>query len=317
MKQFSLYILLILFIVSCTSNTIYKRPDDLIKKDEMIALILDIQLANGARNIKNSDGQRLVEYMPLVYEKYGIDSARFARSNYYYSTRIDDYTKMLRAVKERLGKMEKDYDRKVFVQDSIDGKYNNSEEKRKRVAQLDENRINLISFSEDFNNSIWLKGNSGDSSSPIIISNFASAPNGQDSADKIIFEIKPNKNQRNRSWIRQKVGKTNNPKILSCWMKSADNKEYIIGWHTGSVRGVVNVTDKWTRYVFEDKLENSIFAGLEITNKTSAKVSILLWGFQVEESKSVSDYRKTEEFEIGNIQNPKLVPPPQTEGIQK
>ncbi|OIQ40315.1 MAG: hypothetical protein BM563_03305 [Bacteroidetes bacterium MedPE-SWsnd-G1] len=141
MKQFTQYLILILFIVSCTSNTIYKRPDDLIKKDEMIALILDIQLANGARNIKNSDGQRLVEYMPLVYEKYGIDSARFARSNYYYSTRIDDYTKMLRAVKERLGKMEKEYDRKVFVQDSIDGKYKKGKAKEKPAIDKDSKLI--------------------------------------------------------------------------------------------------------------------------------------------------------------------------------
>lgn len=141
MKQFIRFTLLLLFVVSCTSNTIYKKPEDLIGKDEMIALILDIQLANGARNVKNKDEKRMVEYMPLVYDKYGIDSARFARSNFYYSTRIDDYTKMLKAVQARLAKMEKEYDRKVFVEDSINKVFNKEKTNKKVPVKKDQKLI--------------------------------------------------------------------------------------------------------------------------------------------------------------------------------
>ncbi len=122
MKKFIPFILLLTFVFSCTSNTIYKKPNDLISEDLMVDLILDMQIANGARNSKNKEGKRILEYMPLVYEKYGIDSARFAKSNFYYSTVIDDYTKILRRVKSRLDIMEKEFDVLVKIQDSLNKK---------------------------------------------------------------------------------------------------------------------------------------------------------------------------------------------------
>lgn len=72
----------------------------------MVDLLVDMQLAVGAKSMKNIEGKRS-NYMPLVYEKYNVDSARFARSNFYYSTRIDDYTKILQAVKVRFDSLKK------------------------------------------------------------------------------------------------------------------------------------------------------------------------------------------------------------------
>lgn len=119
MKKFTSILLLLFFVFSCTSNTIYKKPKDLIAESLMVDLIVDMQIANGARNIKTKEGTRMKEYMPLVYEKYGIDSARFARSNFYYSTKIDDYSKLLRKVQEKLEKIEKELNKQVDIQDSI------------------------------------------------------------------------------------------------------------------------------------------------------------------------------------------------------
>ena len=119
MKKITLILLLLVFVFSCTSNTIYKKPEDLIAENLMVDLIVDMQIANGARNVKNKKGVRVKEYMPLVYEKYGVDSARFARSNFYYSTKIDDYNKLLKKVQARLEKLEKEFSRQVEIQDSI------------------------------------------------------------------------------------------------------------------------------------------------------------------------------------------------------
>ena len=49
------YFLVILFLVfaSCTSNTIYKKPENLIPKDSMIALLTDMYIASSAKNQKN------------------------------------------------------------------------------------------------------------------------------------------------------------------------------------------------------------------------------------------------------------------------
>ncbi|MFT6755934.1 MAG: hypothetical protein ACJAV9_001425, partial [Urechidicola sp.] len=101
MKQLLYLFSILIFLSSCTSNTIYKKPKDLISQEQMVDLIVDMQLAIGGKNVKNIEEKRS-DYMPLIYEKYGVDSARFSRSNFYYSTTIDDYVNILQAVKVRL-----------------------------------------------------------------------------------------------------------------------------------------------------------------------------------------------------------------------
>ncbi len=120
MKQFITVILILIFIISCTSNTIYKKPENLISKDQMVDLLVDMQLALSAKTVKNKDGKRKIEYMHLVYEKYGIDSTRFSTSNFYYTTNIDDYNKILKKVKKRLDGMKKEYETEQNLKDSLD-----------------------------------------------------------------------------------------------------------------------------------------------------------------------------------------------------
>ncbi|NLP57243.1 DUF4296 domain-containing protein [Lutibacter sp. B1] len=115
-----IYILLfIAFFVSCTSNTIIKKPDNLIPKKQMVDLLTDMYIAAGAENIKNLNLERNVNYFPLVFEKYNIDSTRFKESNYYYTSRIDDYDEILAKVEERLKALKKQYDDERKIQDSI------------------------------------------------------------------------------------------------------------------------------------------------------------------------------------------------------
>ena len=89
-KTISICVLLIL-VVSCTSKTIYPKPKDLIPKDTMSLLFKDLFIANAARNVKNIKLQRKVNYHPLIFKKYKIDSSRFYRSNLYYTSTIDGY----------------------------------------------------------------------------------------------------------------------------------------------------------------------------------------------------------------------------------
>lgn len=103
MKKWAIF-LIIITLVSCTSNTIFKKPKNLIKKDIMTNIITDMLLANGAENVKNLQEEREINYYPLVYEKYGIDSLRFKESAYYYISTIDDYTEILKKVELKLDK---------------------------------------------------------------------------------------------------------------------------------------------------------------------------------------------------------------------
>ena len=102
MIQKRVTILLFLFIISCTSNTIYKKPKDLIDRNLMIDIWVDLYIAKGARSVKTKDLRRNIDYVPLVLRKYHIDSAQFSNSNIYYTSRIDEYEKMFKEVKKRL-----------------------------------------------------------------------------------------------------------------------------------------------------------------------------------------------------------------------
>jgi len=119
MKKISYLFFLSVFLMACTSNTIMKKPDNLIPKNQMVDLLTDMLIAAGAENIKNVDLERNVNYFPLVFEKYGIDSTRFRESNYYYTSQIDDYEKILKKVDERLKTLKEKFDNEIKLMDSL------------------------------------------------------------------------------------------------------------------------------------------------------------------------------------------------------
>jgi len=88
--------------VSCTSKTIYKKPDKLIEKDKMIDIWTDIYIARGAKSVQTKDMRKNINYLPLVFKKYKIDSAQLSESNIYYTSKIDEYQKMFEVVNKRL-----------------------------------------------------------------------------------------------------------------------------------------------------------------------------------------------------------------------
>ncbi|WP_347173197.1 DUF4296 domain-containing protein [Polaribacter uvawellassae] len=91
-----------IIVTSCTSNTILEKPKDLIPKDTMVLLLTDLFIAKSAFNEKNTQNNRKVNYMPLVYNKYKIDSTRFGSSNFYYTSKLEEYELIYQAVNDKL-----------------------------------------------------------------------------------------------------------------------------------------------------------------------------------------------------------------------
>jgi hypothetical protein len=90
------------FFLSCTSNTIFEKPKNLIPRDTMSLLLQEMMIASSAKFIKNMKQQKNINYMPYVYDKFKIDSSRFDRSNYYYMSKIDIYQEILENAKNSL-----------------------------------------------------------------------------------------------------------------------------------------------------------------------------------------------------------------------
>ena len=136
MKKISL---LLIFLSSCTSNTIFKKPEDIIPKDTMSLLIQDMMIASSAKFIKNTNKQKKINYMSFVYDKYKIDSVRFQNSNFYYISKIDLYEEIITDAKVKLENKKKFFTKLKARQDSI------NKLKRKKI------RDTLFSFKDTVN----------------------------------------------------------------------------------------------------------------------------------------------------------------------
>jgi len=109
MKREFIYILLIILAISCKGKTNFEKPKDLIPEDEMVNIITDLCLAQGASSVNNVNLKKSNKYVFLVYDKYGVDSARFARSNLYYASNVEEYKKIFTKAYTRLDKMRELY----------------------------------------------------------------------------------------------------------------------------------------------------------------------------------------------------------------
>ncbi|TXD53561.1 DUF4296 domain-containing protein [Polaribacter sp. IC066] len=118
MKKIS-YLLIFMFFFSCTSNTIFEKPEDLIPKDTMSLLVQEMMIASSAKYIKNKNLERKINYMPLVFDLFKIDSIRFQSSNLYYMTKIDDYQGIFESAKVSLEAKKTIFDAIKTTKDSL------------------------------------------------------------------------------------------------------------------------------------------------------------------------------------------------------
>lgn len=105
-----MFILAFLLIVSCESKVNYEKPENLIPRDTMIDLLYEMHLAVGTSNLRNKNSEKDRNYLSLVYEKYDIDSTRFAISNIYYTSQAVEYEEMFEEVERRLEVLHQKYE---------------------------------------------------------------------------------------------------------------------------------------------------------------------------------------------------------------
>ncbi|TRO64315.1 DUF4296 domain-containing protein [Christiangramia sabulilitoris] len=98
-----LFVLLLLFSVSCQNLEKTERPEDLIPEDQMIDVLTEIALLNAARNYNKQKLESTgIDPTGYVFAKYNIDSLQFERSNDYYAEQYSDYERIYDSVKVRL-----------------------------------------------------------------------------------------------------------------------------------------------------------------------------------------------------------------------
>lgn len=100
-------IILVLFLWNCTSNTVFKKPKNLLSKEKMANLIVDLYLAKEIQQYKNKRNIMAfsgADYKVFVFHKYNIDTSQFKSSNFYYNTDIEQYEAIYKMAEKKLKK---------------------------------------------------------------------------------------------------------------------------------------------------------------------------------------------------------------------
>jgi hypothetical protein len=128
-------------MVSCTSNTIFEEPKDLIPKDTMSLLIQEMMIASSSKHVKNNNLERKIEYMYLVYDHFKIDSGRFKTSNSYYMTKIDVYQEIFEDAKSSLERQKEVYEK---INNRIDSIKSDSLKKVRELSQKARKKLDSL-----------------------------------------------------------------------------------------------------------------------------------------------------------------------------
>lgn len=101
MKKNLTLVFVLLTVLGCKDNTI-EKPNNLIEKDKMIAILYDISLLDAIKSQGIQGGMTKKQENEYLYKKYNIDSAQFTNSNKFYASDIEEYQKMFETIKNRL-----------------------------------------------------------------------------------------------------------------------------------------------------------------------------------------------------------------------
>ena len=158
---------------------------------------------------------------------------------------------------------------------------------------------NLFTYSEQFNDTSWLKGGGNGASVPTVTANTISAPNGTLTADTVVF---PSVSGSAFSLI-YKVPSIIGNYTTSIYLKGATGGEVIwMSWTADGVnylRKSLSITTDWQRFDFNANISSSssgIQFGIDLRdNQQSAKPSqtIYFWGAQLESFPTATEYFPT------------------------
>ena len=101
--RFLTFLIFLALIISCQDVKRPEKPENLIPKDKMVAILAESYTGNAARSINNRVlKDQVIELDSLIYKKFDIDSLQFAESNAYYASQLNEYIAILKQVEDRL-----------------------------------------------------------------------------------------------------------------------------------------------------------------------------------------------------------------------
>ena len=163
---------------------------------------------------------------------------------------------------------------------------------------LEPQRTNLVTYSEQFDNAVWNKSQSGTGVAPVVTANNAISPDGTQNADTVVFNSGAGTTASDISAIYQVFGGTTATYTCSFYAKTPSGTAQIQVRIDGSNYEKFTITNEWQRFTLTRALTGTsnafdfvIRRGLN--EPMNASATIQLWGAQVELGAYATSYIPT------------------------
>jgi hypothetical protein len=156
--------------------------------------------------------------------------------------------------------------------------------------------MNLIPFSEQFDNASWFKSQAGAGSIPVVTANTSAAPDGTMTADTVVFVASASGDQ---SILNRLPATSSGTYTGSFYVRatSAGDVGKIIGFRhvTSGAYTLITLTSSWQRATatetrFTDNFEINLRPAV---GTSSGTVSVQIWGAQLEVGSTATTYNPT------------------------
>ena len=157
--------------------------------------------------------------------------------------------------------------------------------------------VNLVTYSEEFDQSAWIKLGVGSGSSAIVTPNFASAPDGTQTAERLQCDLNGNVLSAGNQSLIYQTYTSSGDQVISIYVKSNTGSNQTIYFANTQTSGdLITVTPQWQRFNFPHSAPIYTLA-IGLRGRTGGGIDdtadVLIWGAQAEEGTTATDYIPT------------------------